>query len=161
MTNEHISLEKYTSHTLFSKELRKGWFRICVRSELETEQTTTYWPQVPLTIAALLPHSAGLLGAGLLYGILSPNMTGTRTPTNSNRLWHLVIWLFGVHLLPVGAAIAPSSTRPQVKAITRYLRPDALVWRLYLGLVCYNSGVVLMQLSFVCTWCSHCYSYSS
>ena len=35
-----------------------------MRGELETEQTATYWPQVPLTIAALLPHSAGLLNRG-------------------------------------------------------------------------------------------------
>ena len=48
MTKEHTSLEKYTSHTLFSKGLRKGWCWLCVRSELETEQTATYWPQVSL-----------------------------------------------------------------------------------------------------------------
>ena len=64
MTNEHTSLEKYTSHTLFSKGLQKGWCWLCVRGGLETEQTVTYWPQVPLTIAALLPHSAGLLNRG-------------------------------------------------------------------------------------------------
>ena len=63
-TNEHSSLEKYISHTLFSKGLRKGWYWLGVRGELETEQTATYWPQVPLTIAALLPHSAGLLNPG-------------------------------------------------------------------------------------------------
>ena len=60
MTNEHTSLEKYTSHTLFVR-VAKG---LCVRGELETEQTATYWPQVPLTIAALLSHSAGLLNQG-------------------------------------------------------------------------------------------------
>ena len=54
MTNERSSLDKYTSHTLFSKGL-------CVRDELETEQTAAYWPQVPLYLAALLSHSAGLL----------------------------------------------------------------------------------------------------
>ena len=64
MTN--TSLEKYTSHTLFSKGLRKGWYWLCVRGELETEQTATYWPQVPLTIAVLLFHSAGLLNQGSL-----------------------------------------------------------------------------------------------
>ena len=37
MTNKRTSLEKYTSHTLFSKALRKGWCWICVRGELETE----------------------------------------------------------------------------------------------------------------------------
>ena len=60
MTNEQISLEKYTSHTLFER-VAKG---LCVRGELEMEQTATYWPQVPLVIAALLPHSAWLLNWG-------------------------------------------------------------------------------------------------
>ena len=99
MTNEHTSLEKYTSHTLFAIGLRKGWCWLCVRGEWETEQTATYWPEVLRTIAPLLPRSAGLLnrgpegpsplsGAGSHYGILSPIATGTwtelyrpRTPT--------------------------------------------------------------------------------
>ena len=38
MTNEHTSLEKYTSHTLL-EVVAKGLF---VRGELETEQTVTY-----------------------------------------------------------------------------------------------------------------------
>ena len=38
MTNEHTSLEKYTSHTLFEM-VAKG---LCVRGELEAEQTATY-----------------------------------------------------------------------------------------------------------------------
>ena len=36
--NEHTSLKKYTSPTLFER-VAKG---LCVRSELETEQTATY-----------------------------------------------------------------------------------------------------------------------
>ena len=32
--------------------------------KLEMEQTATYGPQVPLTMAALLPHSAGMLNRG-------------------------------------------------------------------------------------------------
>ena len=50
MTNEHTSLEKYTSHTLCER-VAKG---LCVRGELETEQTATYWPLVLLSLAALL-----------------------------------------------------------------------------------------------------------
>ena len=50
ITNEHNSLEKYTSHTLFEM-VAKG---LCVRGELETEQTATYLPLVPLSLAALL-----------------------------------------------------------------------------------------------------------
>ena len=38
MMNEHSSLEKYTSHTLFER-VAKG---LCVRGELEMEQTATY-----------------------------------------------------------------------------------------------------------------------
>ena len=57
MTNENSSLEKYTSHTLFER-VAKG---LCERGELETEQTATYWTQVPLSLAALLSRSAGLL----------------------------------------------------------------------------------------------------
>ena len=37
---------------------------LCVRGELETEQTATYWPPVPLSFAALLSRSAGLLNWG-------------------------------------------------------------------------------------------------
>ena len=60
MTNEHTSLEKYTSHTLFEM-VAKGLF---VRGELETEQTATYWPPFPLSLAALLSRSTGLLNRG-------------------------------------------------------------------------------------------------
>ena len=65
-----------------------------------------YWPQVLLTIAALLSHIAWVaqpwvtegrkalsLQAGFHKGILSP--------TNSNRPRHLVILLSYVHLLPL------------------------------------------------------------
>ena len=110
MTNEHTSLETYTSHTLFEM-VAKG---LCVRGELETEQTATYWPQVPLSLAALLSHSAAQpwvlrarpsLGVGSHYSILSP--------TNWICQWHRVIYLFDIHLLLVGVTSAPNSTRPQ------------------------------------------------
>ena len=81
MMNEHTSLEKYTSHTLFSKGL-------CVGGELETEQTVTYWPQVPLTIAALFSHSAGLLNRGSLRAIsLELVLTASNCNSNSNCKW--------------------------------------------------------------------------
>ena len=38
--------------------------KLCVRGELETEQTATYWPPVPLSLAALLSRSAGQLNQG-------------------------------------------------------------------------------------------------
>ena len=81
MTNGHISLEKYTTHTLFEM-VAKGLY---ARSELETEQTATYWPPVPLSLAVILSRSDGLhnrgilrthsplMGAGSLCSTLSPN----------------------------------------------------------------------------------------
>ena len=63
MTNEYTSLEKYTSHFI-----RKGCERVaqglCVRGELVTEQTATYWLQVPQSLAALLSCSAGCSTGG-------------------------------------------------------------------------------------------------
>ena len=66
MTNEHTSLEKYTSHTLFEM-VAKG---LSMRGELETEQTATYWPPVPLSFAALLSRSVGLLNLGSWESII-------------------------------------------------------------------------------------------
>ena len=50
--------------------------------------------------------------------------------TDPIRLWHLVIWLSDIHLLPVGVRICHHhriQPRPQVKVIFRYFRPDAPV----------------------------------
>ena len=49
---------------MVAKGLQKGWCWLCERGELETEQTAIYWPHVPLSIATLLPYSAGLLKRG-------------------------------------------------------------------------------------------------
>ena len=57
--NDKHTLEKYTSHTLFVMVAKE----LCVRGELETEQTATYRPPVPLSLAAL-SRSAGLLNRG-------------------------------------------------------------------------------------------------
>ena len=87
MTNGHSSFEKYTSHTLFER-VAKG---LCMRSELETEQTATYWPPSSFVFCStsfsfcwaaqsgvLRAHSP-LLGAGSLYSLLFPTLL---TPTN-------------------------------------------------------------------------------
>ena len=50
----------YLSHFIRNgcERVAKG---LCVRGELETEQTATYWPPVPLSFAALLSRFTGLL----------------------------------------------------------------------------------------------------
>ena len=85
-------------------------------------ETATYWPQVPLTIAALLPHSAGLLNRGswgpqpsvwswCSLRHLIPDMNCN---SNSNCDWNWLTqavcstWLYNylyTHLLHVGVRI--------------------------------------------------------
>ena len=144
MTNEHTSLEKYTSHTLF-KMVVKG---LCVRDELEAEQTATYWPPVPLSLAALLCRSTGLLNRGswgpmAFFWVLVLSTASYLQLTDSNSLnflSHRVISLFDAHLLPVRVACAPNSTRSQSR-----LYPDIfdrmhlfLDWQLGWRSICYN-----------------------
>ena len=72
----HFFRKIYLSHFIRNgcERVAKG---LCVRGELETEQTETYWPQTPLSLAALLSRSAGLLNRGS-WGAHSP-------------LWELVL----------------------------------------------------------------------
>ena len=121
MTNEHTSLEKYTSHTLFEMVM-KG---LCVRGELETEQTILT-PQflclyqhfflLLLGCSGVLRAHSPLLGAGSHYSILSPT---NWLQTKLNFLSHWVISLFDAHLLPVNVAFTPNSIHPQ-----SWLYPD-------------------------------------
>ena len=143
MTNEHSSLEKYTSYTLFEM-VAKGLY---VRGELEIEQTATYWPPVPLSLAALLSRSAGLLNRGswgplALCWVLVLSTASYLQLTDSNKVNFLsqrIISLFDIHLLPASVASAPDSTRPQSR-----LYPDIfdrmhlfLDWRLGWMSICY------------------------
>ena len=92
----HFFKKIYLSHFIL-ETVAKG---LCVRGELET---ATYWPQVPLTRAALLSHSAGLFNRGSLRAASPLSGAGSHclemqlelqlqlTPTNSSHLRHLVI----------------------------------------------------------------------
>ena len=113
MTNEHTYLEKYTSHTLFER-VAKG---LCVSGELETEQTATYWPQVPLLGCSIRgPEGPSpLLGAS--FHCLELQLNLQLTDSNSNCLWFRVISFSDIHLLLVGVASAPNSIRTHVKVI--------------------------------------------
>ena len=105
--------KKYTSHTLFE--------RVDVGCVWEVSwrwgQTATCWPKVLLTIAALLSHSGWAAQPWVTEGrkpsvcklILTlascPQLTPTGTWTDPSCLWHLVIFLFDAHLLPVSIHI--------------------------------------------------------
>ena len=124
MTNEHTSLEKYTSHTLFEM-VAKG---LCVRGELETEQTATYWPPVPLSLAALLSRPAGLLnrGSGCWFSLqhLISNLTDSKLTEFPVALGYIIIWRPPASC---GCHICTQFDPSTVKFIPWYLRPDAPV----------------------------------
>ena len=87
-----------------SQFIRNGCERVtkglCLRGELETEQTATYWPSVPLSLAALLSRSAGLLirgprGSIALFWVLVLSTASYLQldwlQTNWTCRWHRVI----------------------------------------------------------------------
>ena len=132
-TNKHSSLEKYTSLTLFER-VAKG---LCVRGEFETEQTASYWPQVPLSLAVILSHSAGLLNRGSrgpkpsAGSWFSLPRNATRTPTNWLHLLELsvapgyiIVWRTPASR---GRRNCTEFNPSTVKVISWYLRPDAPV----------------------------------
>ena len=150
-TNEHNSLQKYTSDTLFERvDVGCVWEVSCRRG-----QTATYWPKVLLTIAALFSCPGWAAPSWVTEGrkpsvcklILTlgscPQLTPTATDCNWNSNWNWpkpsvasgYIFLFDVHLFPEGGRICHQiQPRLQVKVIFRYLRPDrpvSLFFRLF------------------------------
>ena len=155
MTNEHTSLEKYTSHTLFSKGLQKGWCWSCVRSELETgtdcyiltssssdHSYTTFsfcWAARPRVTEGRKPSVFKLILALAsspqlelqLKLQLQLELNSNWLPA-SNWLTQTVCgtWLYNC-LTPTcflwASHLHRIQPRPQVKVISRYLRPDAPV----------------------------------
>ena len=179
MSNEYTSLEKYTSQTLFSKGLRKGWCWLCVRGELETEQTATYWPQVPLYYSstsssfcwAAQPGSRGpkpSVWRWLSQQHLVPNcdVNSNWTLPASNSICTQTVcgyWLYNCLTsicFPWALHLHRIQPRSQVKVIPRYLRPDAPViytgaslnWQLGRGPICCSiPNNSISHQSFVCT----------
>ena len=133
MKNEHTSLEKYTSHTLFSKGLQKGclWEVSWRRNRDCNILTPSSFDYSSTSFLILLGCSIGgpevpipLLGAGFhcLELQLELQLTDSNYGTD-----------FDTQLLLVSVASAPNSTRPHVKVISGCLRPDTLVSWLMAG----------------------------
>ena len=105
----HFFIKKYTSHTLFSKRLRKGCERVDDDYVWEVSwrrgQTATYWPKVLLvTIAALLLHLGWAAQLWIAEGRKPPvwrwfwlrghpisYCDWNWTASDPSRLWHLVM----------------------------------------------------------------------
>ena len=102
---------KNISLTLYS---RKGWCWLCVRGELETRTDCYILTQSSSDHSSTSSSSwQGLLNRGSLRAAspqsaswfsrwhLVPQLTPTPTGTDPSFLWHLVIWMSHIHLLPL------------------------------------------------------------
>ena len=151
MTNEHASLEKYTSHFI-----RKGCEKVmCERWIGDWTKTATYRPPVPPSLEALLSRSAGQLNRGpegpavCWVSVLTASKYNNRLQTNwtscRTGLYHCLrpTAFCGRH---IGTQFNPST----VKVIPWYLRPDALVpW------LTAESEVNMLQLELYRSLCLH------
>ena len=129
MTNEHTSLEKYTSHTLFEM-VGKGCERVMYERWIgDWTKPATYWPPVPPSLAALLSRSARLLnwgpwGPSSLLGLVL-------TATNWLQLTELPVTPGYIIVCRPPAScerhICTKFTPSTVKVIPWYFWPDAPV----------------------------------
>ena len=112
----HFFRKIYLSHFIQNgcERVTKG---LCVRGELETEQTATYWPpnssvfsSTPFSFcwaaqSGVLRAHHPLLGAGSLYSILSPtNWLQTNWTSCCTGLYHCLTptsFLWASHLHPI------------------------------------------------------------
>ena len=129
---------------------------MCVRGELETEQTATYGTQVPLTIAAHLSHSAGpalqgVLRVQALYWELV--LTASNCNSNSNKLDSNSGTGYIINCRPPASRGRRNCTEfnpSRVKVIYCYLRPEApcfLTWWLGRWSICYRVNCIIVLLS--------------
>ena len=130
MTNEHTSSEKYTSHTLFERVAK----RLCVRGELKTEQTATYWPppQVPLSFVALLfsfcwaAQPGALASAGSWFSLprTATNWLQLTEPVCGTGLYNCLAstcFLWASHLHPIQPVNSQGYTLISSTGCTCYL----------------------------------------
>ena len=122
----HFFRKIYLSHFI-----RNGWKGLCVRGELETEQTATYWPQIPLSLAALLSCSAGLLnreswGPSPLWELVltTASYLQLTQPVCGTRLYNCLTptcFLWASHLHPIQPVHSQGYTLISSTGCTCYL----------------------------------------
>ena len=120
---------------------------LCVRGELETGQTSIYWPQIPLSLAAFFlvplgcstggPESPAHSGSWFsLHHLISNSLKLSVTPG------YIIVWHPPASC---GRHICTQFNPSTVNVIPWYLRPDApiiytgasLIWQLGRGSICY------------------------
>ena len=148
MTNEHTSLENYTSHILFemvAKGLRKGFvWEVSWRLNRDCNILTpisSIFSSTSFSFCWAAQRGGGWGHSPLLRAGSHCLELQQLTPNWLNFLSHRVISLFDIHLLLVSVATAPNSTCLQSR-----LYPDIfdrmhlfLDWRLGRRSICYTS----------------------
>ena len=149
----HFFRKIYITHFVRNgcKRVTKG---LCVRGELETEQTTTYWPPVPLSLAALISRSVGLLNRWS-WGPIALCWVLVISTASYLQLWFQFDWLqlavapgYVIVWPPpasCGRHICIQFNSSTVKVIPWYLRPNNLFLDWWLG----RRSICYMRLSFL------------
>ena len=142
MTNEHTFLEEYTSHSLFTKGLWKGWCCYVWEVSWRRRETVTYWPQIP-SFSSCWATRPGVTeshkpsACKLILTLASYLQLELQFEHNSNcpkptvAPGYIIVWYPPascgcMHLHRI-------QPHPQVKVIFQYLRPDACVSWLTVG----------------------------
>ena len=137
--------------TLYS---RKGMFLVCERWVGDGDRLPHIDPKLFFRIPAGLLNRGSLRAQALCLELvltplasylqlkleLTPTATGSRT--DPSRLWHLVIFLFDIHLLPVGIRICHHVHSPRwyydIAVLPLIYTGASLDWRLGRRSICYN-----------------------
>ena len=143
----HIQLYTFTcgniinhndERTQFFRKIYLSYFirGLCVRGELETEQTATYWPPLPLSLAAFLSRSAGLFNRGSWGPIVLCWVLVLSTASYLQLTELLVAPGYIIVWCPPASCecrICTQFNPSTVKVIPWYLRPDGPVLWLTAG----------------------------
>ena len=130
---------------------------LCVRGELETEQTATYWPPAPLFLAGLLSRSAGLLNRGswrpiALWWVLvlsTASYLQLTEPACGTGLYNCLTstcFLWASYLHPIRSVHSQGYTLISSTGCTCYLHRCIYFWQLGRGSISYN----IMEWIFLC-----------
>ena len=164
MTNEHTSLEKYTSHTLFERAA-KGLQKGCVwEVSWRLNRLQHIDPQVPLGLAALLSHSAdcstgGPEGSALCWElVLTASNSNKLTPTNSTRsgtgfynCLTSTCFLWASHLHRIQPVHGQGDTLIFSTGAPVIYTGASFNWQLARGSICNTNTKVYLLVHFICS----------
>ena len=132
-TTIHIYMRKHSQHnnderTHFFRKIYLSHFvakGLCERGELETEQTATYWPPVPLSFSFCWATQSGVLRAhSSLLGLVLSTASWLQLTEHPVAPGYIIVWC------PPASCecrICTQFSLSTVKVISWYLRPDAPV----------------------------------